>query len=769
MSEVSKRKFKNNLLIIIIFVLIGSLGLSPLQVKAGLLFKEIRQWQVASDATLTTMRPESPDGANSRMFDQVPDQIDLWDSVKDDPDSPITSDYISNQASKNAYVFMNLTATDSDFNSMVTLFIDFWMNTATSFSNDSAVIYAQVFQSDEIATLTSEESIATDTSTGYLSVEFTTVTGSNKATWNAARLRIRVEYSQGGGPDGGQVHMAAVELDGTYAILTNNAPAFTTSPFEDPASISTSPTNEGSNVTFKATADDPENDNYYLAICKTDAVTPGTGAGAPTCGGGNWCISGSTADTVQATCFYTALNGDSESNDWYGFACDAASSSQACSTADQGTGDSGFPFKVNHIPSFSVYSDDSPKNPGELVTWNTTALDTDSDGTPDEVTLYVCDSSGFTGGSCTGTQLCASSASASNPTCGDTLSDPKPDGDWDAYGYVVDNHGLEASGGSHGTDSVMTVNNIAPSITDTTIQLLDTSGSGPLTLTTEQGETEDFLVKFVVVDNNSCENITSGDEIASAIIHVYRSAITQAGCDIDGEDNANNCYANAEVGTGGLCVQDTSVNPCSGTSDSDVGWRCEFPLQYHADPTDGANLTDSTWWAQNWLASVKATDDDALDTGLIEDADGEELASFLVFNLSTANIVYGSVGAGDDSVEQTATLQATGNVGLDENLSGGVAAGHGMCTDYPGCSAYTIAVGQQKYNLTASQGWGGAGSIALTFASAEAELNCLKTTTTGAPTECNTYWILRVPGGQDTGSYTGENTIDGVTGEAQDW
>ncbi|GAI17527.1 unnamed protein product, partial [marine sediment metagenome] len=361
--------------------------------------------------------------------------------------------------------------------------------------------------------------------------------------------------------------------------------------------------------------------------------------------------------------------------------------------------------------------------------WDTTGSDTDVDGAADTVTLYVCDSSGFTGGaspSCTGTQLCASSASASDPTCGHTLSNPKPDGNWNAYGYVVDSHGLEASGGSHGTDSIMIVSNVAPSITGATIQLLDTTGAGPLTLIYEQAETESFKVKFTVVDENSCENITSGDEISSAIIHVYRSGVTRAFCDDDLENDANNCYANAHLTDPQGCTQD--AGSCTDNTDSDATWTCEFGLQYHTDPTDGTSSTDSTWWDQNWLASVKATDDNAADTGLIEAATGEELASILAFNLSTENITYGDINPNSDSVEQTTTLQATGNVGLDENLSGGTAIGHGMCTDYDTCDGFKIAVGQQKYNLSSGLGWDDGGAVALAYEAAEAELNCLKTT-----------------------------------------
>jgi hypothetical protein len=554
---------------------------------------------------------------------------------------------------------------------------------------------------------------------------------------------------------------------GTSVTVGNEAPSFTDNPHEDPSSHNSSgtgdtagnPTNVGSNVTFKATASDPNSDDYYLIVCTTNAVSPGTEGGAPTCDVGTWCTSSSTADDVEASCTYQTQAGDSESNTWYAFVCDAASSNQACSSSDQGTGqgNAASPFYVNHVPTFTAYSDDSGKNPGQTVTWTTTSEDPDSDAADDTVTLYVCKTAAFSGGaspSCTGGEWCHdASPGVSNSGCTYDIPTPTPDQDLSAYGYIIDNHGFQASEGEQGSDSTLTVNNVAPTIAAANIDLLDTDGDGNLTLTTEEGETQDFLVEFIVTDNNSCQNSTAGDEIASAIIHVYRSGVTQSNCDSDGEDNANNCYANAEQGTSGTCVQDESVDACSGASDSTVGWRCEFPLQFHADPT----VANSVYEAQNWLVSVQATDDDTSDSALTEGADGNEMDMFMAYDITQASVAYGSVSAGNDSSEQTVTVEATGNVGLDENLSGADMTDGGN----------TIVVGQQHYNLTASEGW--TNGTALTTGATEVELNCSKTTTTGSPATANTYWVLRVPDGQIAGTYSGTNTIAGVTGESGSW
>ncbi|MBU0975258.1 hypothetical protein KJ918_00510, partial [Patescibacteria group bacterium] len=131
--------------------------------------------------------------------------------------------------------------------------------------------------------------------------------------------------------------------------VTNNSPSFTAGPVENPASTSTTPTDVGSDVTFEATGDDPEDDQYYLAVCTTNAVSAGDDV-APTCDVGTWCVSTATNDETQATCSYTALVGDAESNDWYAFVCDKVAGGGLCSASSQGSGDSGSPFKINHTP-----------------------------------------------------------------------------------------------------------------------------------------------------------------------------------------------------------------------------------------------------------------------------------------------------------------------------------------------------------------------------------------------------------------------------------
>ncbi len=534
----------------------------------------------------------------------------------------------------------------------------------------------------------------------------------------------------------------------TSVTVANSAPTLA-SEREDAESTDASPTNSGTNVTFKGTGTDTNGEQYYLAICKEDNITPNTDS-APTCGGtGGWCVSDATNSESEASCTYQAQDTDADSKAWFAFACDKhADEAGLCSDAGQGAGDPGTPFYVNRAPSFSVFADDGPKDPNVTVTWTSTVTDNDANST---VSLFVCKDDDFTGTVCgVGGTWCSSLDDADgDPTCGSTTL--RPDGDYTAYGFVIDDHDFAVTGGQQGVDSALVVNNVAPSITNSSINLLDTDGSGNLELNAEQTETADFIVTFIVNDDNSCEHITSGDEISSAFINVRMSEKATGACDITGEYDANDCYPDDYASWNPVCAASSTVDVCTDDTDTSVGWACTFPLQYHADPTVGTTPKA----AFNWLAAVQAEDDDAADSGLVDGTGTNQMDTFMSYDLNTASIVYGSVGLGGDSVEQTTIVEATGNVGLDENLSGSQ-----LCNDYATCAGGDdIAILQQRYNLTAVQGWDS--GTALSGTPTESELNCAKTTTTGSPATANTYWVLRIPAVQAADDYTGENTIEG--------
>ena len=563
----------------------------------------------------------------------------------------------------------------------------------------------------------------------------------------------------------------------TTVTVLNTPPNWTVDAQESPGSSTSSPTNAGSAVTWDAVATDPNSDNFYLLLCKSSSTpTAGVSGGAPTCGGGlsnQWGVSSSTVSGSQATTTYITSSTDPQINPWFAWICDNnAGGAQCNATFKQGTGSTASPFVVNHRPFFNSITNTGPVNPGAVLTWNTIASDTDTfSGSTDTVKLYVCKANDFTGSSCgTGGTYCTSTPVLSNPSCSSTIPIPKPDTTYNSYGFIIDPLSFAASGGSEGSTSTYVVNNVAPTITSSSISLLNTDGSStePLMLTTPNGQTSGFSVAFTVSDNNSCQNAAGGNEIASAIINVYRSGIGQANCQTSGNYNTNNCYP-AAIGTttwAYSCSQ--NGGSCSGTTTLSAAWTCFFPLWYNADPTDGSTASDTQFFSQNWLTSVRATDDNGATSSLVEGSAGDDVASFLATQLNTPAINFGSLSPGtqNGTLATSTVLAATGNTGVNETLYG-----LDMCPNFPSCpvsTTSTIPVGQIQYASSALSY--GSGITLLTNPGALFPIQIPKTTVTSTPNTGSTFWGIAVPGTiQLSGAYTGQNTFVGVKSPAQTW
>lgn len=515
---------------------------------------------------------------------------------------------------------------------------------------------------------------------------------------------------------------------GSSVTVSNAAPAFTVNPAESTESTTTTPTNAGSGVTFTATADDANNDAYYLILCSTDAVTAGGGTGdAPACNGGTeWCVSTSTTDETQASCTYTTLTGDSETNNWFGFVCDATS----CSSSSQGSGNSGSPFYVNHRPSFSAVGDDDPTDPGNNVTVTATASDSDTTGAADTVKIIVCDTSGFSGGACTGSELCSSSLTASDPECSFAVSTPTADGSYSYYPFVIDSHSLGSSDAAQGSAVNYTVNNVTPSLSSTTI-----NGASDITLT--EGTTTSVVVSATVTDNNGCLDLDT------VVAEIFRSGIGQASCSSTDEDN---CY------TGISCSINTGANDCTGASDTSAQYDCTFSVQYYADSTTAG----TEYPTEDWSAYVTATDDDAAAVSA-SPATAVEVNTLVALDIS-GSPSYGTFGAGDGdtTLDVALGISATGNTGLDTELSGTNMTSGGN----------TIVVGQQEFSLTAATNYGS--GTDLTTSATEIQTDIAKTTSAGVSSG-NIYFGIQIPADTPAGSYTGTNTIGAVMADLVDW
>lgn len=567
----------------------------------------------------------------------------------------------------------------------------------------------------------------------------------------------------------------------TSVTVLNTPPVWSADAQESPASSTTTPTNVGSSVTWTATGSDSNAEDYFLLICKTSGSPSAFSNAPPECNGGvsnRWARSATTSSGVAATAATTTIETfpfASELNNWYAWICDANASLARCNTTvkvGDGFGEAASPFVVNHPPVFSAISNDGPVDPGDTITWTATASDTDTQPSAHTVRLFVCKSNDFTGTACgAGGTWATSTLSASNPATTTTISIPTQDATYNAYVYVMDNYGLVATSTVQGSNSTFNVSNVAPAVTAATVSLVDTDNTGDLTLLTPYATTGPFKVQFEATDNNSCAASPSGNEISSAIINVYRSGITSAGCDQSGEFNTNNCYTASSTLFAYTCTQDGAS--CSGSSDTSATWTCTFDLWYNADPTDAS----TQYTAQNWMASVRATDNNATSSALTEGTTGNELTSFLAFNVTQTAISFGSLEPGqqNDPLSPTTDLIAIGNVGLDQDLYGDT-----MCTTWTApdsCdsnginAANDIPVSNQKF-ATSAVAYASSQAYTLTSSTTPTSLsiNVQKTTSTSSPQTKDTYWGINIPVAITlAGNYSGQNTITAKKSPSNAW
>lgn len=590
----------------------------------------------------------------------------------------------------------------------------------------------------------------------------------------------------------GAKELAQVEaqsgLATTSVTVLNTPPTWTIDAQELTESSTSTPTNSGSAVTWVATATDSNNEDYYLLICDGSTAAVATSSNPPSCGGTDkqWAVSALTNSGSQATAATTTIdrsvagNPFAETNNWYAWVCDAVAVNPRCNTVfKQGTGTTSSPFVVNSRPNFTIFTDDSPADPGALVTFHSTSSDDDTLGGADTVALWVCATNSFNSTSslgCNGTFLASSTLAASDPSATYTIQIPTPDQNYAAYGFVVDNHNHEASGGSHGTDSVLTVNNVAPFVT---AGVMDLNNSSDIVLTQNAGETTGITLQYEVDDYNSCQNAAAGDEVTDYIISVYRSGIGSSTCDGTtlANYNPNNCYTTAAPTTTWNISCTASSTSCSGTTDRFQVWNCTFPLWYIADPTDGGSATTSPFFAEDWRAAVSAIDDDGATTSVhTEGSIGQELRSFMYMALDTLSIPYGELEPGQYSsptITASTTVRSEGNIGLDERLTG-----EAMCGTYTtavkclNSATSTIPESEQVF-ATSTVTYGFASSSGNTLSSTSQkflDLNVPKSISTTTATSAVTYWGIRVPGTITlAGAYTGENTFYAVPSDASQW
>ncbi len=569
----------------------------------------------------------------------------------------------------------------------------------------------------------------------------------------------------------GKTELMRVEAQTATTTLTvlNTPPQWVASSTELVESSVTSPTNSGSIVSWVAVATDPNQANYYLLICATSDAPSSTNNGAPRCNGGTqWGVSSPTPVNTQAivSTTTTEVAPFAYSNNWYAWICDNDPVYARCNaTYTNGTNaTNSSPFIVNFRPVFDTLSNDSPKNPSETVAFTSSSTDPNSD----DLTLIVCSTSAYS----TTTNTCGAQTLAtttipvtSNPGANYILPSIIPDSAYNAYGFIVDEFGHEAQGAGQGFNSIFTVSNVAPTVTNITL-----NNGANITLTQAGAETTGFSLSFTTSDANSCRTAADAFEIQDYVASVYRSGVGTTSCDgVDaGEYDPNDCYpAILATSTWNLNCTASTTTCTSGGGDPTMDWSCTFPLWYVADPTDAGSF----YAGEDWRSAVAGIDDDNATGTLTASVSGVELISFPYFDLQTSQISYGQLEPGQNSgtLNASTTIASLGNTGLDQLLDGESMCGtFAVGNECPNSASSTIPENRQQF-ATSSVAYG-SGTALSSSTQQQLELNIPKTTSTSTPESRVIYWGIGVPSEITlAGAYTGLNGFYLVASEPGEW
>jgi hypothetical protein len=301
------------------------------------------------------------------------------------------------------------------------------------------------------------------------------------------------------------------------------------------------------------------------------------------------------------------------------------------------------------------------------------------------------------------------------------------------------------------------------------------NGGLDLVLSVPEGQTTGFTLQFELTDNNSCQTATSSAELTDYELALFRTTVGTSTCTTASSSyNPNNCYPSEIATTTWNLSCTASSTSCTGPTDTTQIFNCSFPLWYVADPTSGG-ATNTVHFATDWSAAIRGIDDDGATSSYTIGTTGRELLAFLAYSLDTLAIPYGSLEPGNrtDPLVATTSFSATGNVGLDQRLSG-----EAMCNTYttavkcqPSATS-TIPENKQVF-ATSSITYLSASTSSTTLSSTTQklfDLNVPKSTSTVVQQSRNTFWGIEVPASITfSGLYTGENTFIGVVSDPSQW
>ncbi|MBU4432414.1 hypothetical protein KKD60_04010 [Patescibacteria group bacterium] len=536
----------------------------------------------------------------------------------------------------------------------------------------------------------------------------------------------------------------------TTVTVRNAAPTITIKPAEVFAaglgSTSTTPVNIGASIGFSVTADDMEDNSYYLIVCTSTTATAGVAGAAPTCSGGvanTLCVSGLTGDTIQATCTYGSTVGANETKDWYAFACDNHATEADCSPYSQGSAvgvdATSSPMYINHAPVFTTGSTtvDFRQAGNNPFTFTATTTDTDTLGGFDVIQYDVCSTNSWaTTTGCAAATVCSATSTISGGTavvsCQATTTIPTVDKAYHYWGFVKDWHALAASSGN-AVDRTYTVINTAPVVSSVVV-----NGGNPFTPNMKNSATTTIHITATVSDDNSCSDLTQ----ATSTLYLS-NVVGLQNCTADND----NCYQILSAS----CTQ----SACGGsTTTKDALYDCTAGIAFHSIPTDAS--ANNSHVAENWLGAVAGKDEGV--ATVATSTIGQELATVQAIAVTELAIPYNTIKGGQDSgaYNATTTVINYGNCPINSQVSG---------TDMTGPAIIPIL--NQKYDLapaTYASLTNVASAVPTTL-----DINAPKPTTSVINIQAGIYWGINIPAGTLSGNYAGTNAFDSIIDGSVSW
>ncbi|MDP2598345.1 MAG: hypothetical protein Q8P49_00775 [Candidatus Liptonbacteria bacterium] len=273
--------------------------------------------------------------------------------------------------------------------------------------------------------------------------------------------------------------------------------------------------------------------------------------------------------------------------------------------------------------------------------------------------------------------------------------------------------------GSSSVTSQVIVGNAAPSVTGVVL-----NHGNALTLT--PNATTSFDINYTITDNNGCTDIVISTSTA------FRNGVS-ATCATPNPTTSNlSCYLHVAQTTS-TCQNGVTIN---GTD--------TVQIYYFADSTGNPS---STFPSDHWAAYVTSQD---ISTSTSASSSAVDVNVLTAINVTTSSINYGTLAASSTSALQNATGTNAGNSSTTLQL-------YALNTLTSGPNS--IATSSQQYS-TATFAFGD--GVALTASPVTVSGYSLTKPTSTTNVAQTTFWLLGVPAGTATGTYTGTNVFSPI-------